>query len=113
MFSLSSLAFWKAQRIAQVPADTYPTPTATACSPTTTPQAGGGTITITGTGFMTTWGLGTVSAVRFGATLATSFTIVSATSLTAVAPAHAAGAVPVIVTTLGGQANKAAGVTFT
>ncbi len=94
-------------------ADTYPTPTATACSPTSAVAAGGTTITVTGTGFMTSWGVSTVQSVYFGMTHAASFAVVSATSLTAVTPAHAAGAVAVVVNTMGGCAVKTAGVTFT
>lgn len=113
MFTVSSLLFWKARRIARIPADTYPTPTVSACSPTTPTTAGGTTITITGTGFLTAWGVGTAQSVYFDTTQAVSFTIVSATRIDAVTPAHAAGPVAVVVNTLGGCASKPSGVTFT
>ncbi len=109
----SMLAYRKARRLLMVPADTYPTPTATACSPTSASHLGGDTITVTGTGFVTAWGANCVESVLFGSTHAASFTVVSATSLTAVTPAHAVGAVAVVVNTLGGCASKASGVTFT
>jgi hypothetical protein len=67
-------------------------PAVTGISPTNGPTAGGTTVTITGSGFTG------VTAVMFGTTAAT-FTFVSDTSITATAPAHAAGAVDVTVTT--------------
>ncbi len=109
----SMLAYRKAERLLRVPADTYPTPTATACSPSSASHLGGDTITITGTGFLSSAGLSYVESVLFDSTHAASFAVVSATSLTAVTPAHAAGAVPVIVNTSGGCAVKVSGVTFT
>lgn len=110
---VSQYAVRMAQRIGLIPADTYPTPTVTSCSPSSTSHLGGSTITITGTGFKASWGDGLVQSVYFGSTLATSFAIVSATSMTAVAPAHAVGAVTIVVNTLGGCARKLSGVTFT
>ena len=50
---------------------------------------------LTGTGFT---GLSGAAAVTFGGTNATSYTVNSATQITATAPAHAAGAVDVVVT---------------
>ncbi len=62
-------------------------------SPTSGPTAGGTTVTITGTNFIT----GDTSAgVAFGGTAATDVTVTSPTTVTAVDPAHAAG--PVTVT---------------
>jgi len=76
-----------------------PTPTATPASPTVsaiTPNsgsAGGGTaVTITGANFATG------ATVTIGGTAATGVTVASATSITATTPAHAAGAVDVVVT---------------
>ena len=109
----SMLAYRKARRLLRVPADTYPAPTVTSCSPTTATSLGGTTITITGTGFITSWGVATVESVLFGTVHAASFTVVSATSITAVTPAYAVGAVTVVVNTSGGCAVKASGVTFT
>lgn len=109
----SMLAYRKARRLLMVPADTYPTPTVSACSPTSATHLGGTTVTVTGTGFITAWGANCVESVLFGSTHAASFSVVSATSLTAVTPAHTAEAVAVVVNTLGGCASKASGVTFT
>jgi hypothetical protein len=80
-----------------------PPPTVTSVAPATGPLAGGTAVTITGTGFQTT---GTTT-VSFGGTAATSVVVVSATSITATTPAHAAGAVSVVVTNPDGQVNGA------
>jgi len=60
--------------------------------------AGGKTVTITGTNFVS----GAISSVTFGGIAATNVTYVSATSLTATTPAHAAGSVSVLVSSAGG-----------
>nr|WP_269330170.1 IPT/TIG domain-containing protein [Kineosporia babensis] len=73
------------------------TPTVTAVSPNRGPLAGGTTVVITGTGFVTG-----ASTVKFGSTNATSVVVNSNTQITAVAPARAAGLVDVTVTTAGG-----------
>ncbi|MDQ0935157.1 IPT/TIG domain-containing protein [Streptomyces turgidiscabies] len=86
---------------------TYVTPSApllSSLSPSQGPAAGGTTVTLTGTN------LTGATAVRFNGTAATSFTVDSATQITAVAPAHAAGAAAVTVTTPGGTSNP---LTFT
>jgi len=81
------------------PGSPTPTPTPTAASPTLsaiTPNSGsasGGTaVTITGANFATG------ATVTIGGTAATGVTVVNATSITATTPAHAAGAVDVVVT---------------
>jgi len=61
-------------------------------SPVSGPAAGGTSVTITGTGFVTG------AAVTFGGTAATGVNVASATSITATTPAHAAGVVDVVVT---------------
>ena len=71
---------------------TNPAPTVTAVSPTSGSTAGGTAVTITGTGFLSG------ATVSFGGTAATGVNVVSATSITATTPAHAAGAVNVVVT---------------
>ena len=71
---------------------TNPAPTVTSIAPTTGSQAGGTAVTITGTGFLAG------ATVMFGATSATNVSVVSATSITATTPAHASGAVDVVVT---------------
>ncbi|MGW2639062.1 IPT/TIG domain-containing protein, partial [Streptomyces sp. NPDC001348] len=59
----------------------------------------GTSVTLTGTN------LTGATAVRFDGVAASSFTVDSATQITAVAPAHAAGAAAVTVTTPGGTSN--------
>jgi len=71
-------------------------PTVSSLNPAAGPIAGGNTVTINGTGFVSGAG------VKFGATASATVTFVSATQLKAVAPAHAAGIVDVTVTTPGG-----------
>jgi alpha-tubulin suppressor-like RCC1 family protein len=70
-------------------------PTVTNVSPGTGPQAGGTSVTITGTNFTG------ATAVKFGANSASSFTVNSATMITVVSPAGV-GLVDVTVTTPGG-----------
>ncbi len=64
-------------------------------TPNKSPEAGGTSVTITGTNF------NEAAAVDFGSSGATSFEVISATSITAIAPAGA-GTVDVSVTTSGG-----------
>jgi predicted outer membrane repeat protein len=71
-------------------------PTVTGIAPDRGPVVGGTEVEITGTGFAG------ASVVKFGTTPAMSFTVDSATQITAFAPAHAAGVVDVVVTTVGG-----------
>ncbi|SCK11428.1 hypothetical protein H181DRAFT_00623 [Streptomyces sp. WMMB 714] len=78
-------------------------PVLSALTPQQGPVSSGAVVTLTGSGLTTT------SAVRFGAVLAP-FTVESDTSVAAVAPAGAAGAVPVDVTTAGGTS---ASLTYT
>jgi hypothetical protein len=81
----------------------YPAPTITSLSPASGVLAGGTSVTINGTGFA---GLSGASAVTFGGVNATTYTVNSATKITAAAPAHAAGTVPVQVTTAIGSASS-------
>lgn len=67
-------------------------PTVTSISPTSGPDTGGTSVTITGTGFVTG------ATVKVGGTSATGVTFNSSTSLTAVTPIGTAGAVDVVVT---------------
>lgn len=83
-----------------------PPPTVSTIVPSSGPTAGGTTVTITGTN------LSSATSVTFGGTAATSFTVSSATQITATTPAHAAGAVDVVVTTSGGFATSTGGFTF-
>ncbi len=72
-----------------------PAPTVTSVSPNFGPQAGGTSVTITGTD------LSGATAVLFGGTTATSYVVNSATQITATSPAGT-GPVDVRVTTAGG-----------
>lgn len=75
---------------------TVPAPVVTTLTPASGPTAGGTTVQITGTN------LTAATAVTFGGTGAASFTVQSATTIQATSPAHAAGPVPVTVTTAAG-----------
>jgi len=82
-----------------------PAPTITTIVPATGSIAGGTVVTISGTGFSN-------PTVKFGGIAATAVTS-TATSITATTPAHAAGAVAVLVTNADSQsATKANGFTY-
>ncbi|WP_285597436.1 IPT/TIG domain-containing protein [Kineosporia sp. NBRC 101731] len=72
-------------------------------SPTAGPNAGGTSVTISGSGFTTATG---ASAVQFDGVNATSYTVNSDTSITAVTPAHGAGPAVVTVTTPDGGTSS-------
>jgi IPT/TIG domain-containing protein len=76
-----------------------PAPTVTLIAPNTGSTAGGTRVTITGTGFLPN------ATVTLGGTAATGVVVVSPTSITATTPAHAAGAVDVVVTNTDGQSS--------
>ena len=78
-------------------------PGLTSVSPTSGPTAGGTTITITGTGFVSG------ATVRVNSVAATGVTFLSATQLRAVTPAGTAGARSVQVTNPDGQSGTLAG----
>src|SRR5882724_1255670 len=67
-------------------------PTVSSVSPSSGTTAGGTAVTITGTGFVSG------ATVTLGGTAATNVVVVSASQMTATTPAHAAGAVNVVVT---------------
>ena len=69
-----------------------PAPTVTSITPNSGNINGGTAVTVTGTGFLAG------ATLSVGGTPATGVTLVSSTSITAVTPAHAAGAVNVMVT---------------
>lgn len=68
--------------------------------------AGGNTVTLTGAGFLTG------ATVTLGGIATTNCTVVSGTTLTCTAPAHAAGAVDVTVTTAGVTRTLTNGYTY-
>jgi hypothetical protein len=80
-------------------------PSVTAISPSDGPEAGGTSITITGSN------LSGASAVSFGAVPAKSFTVLSATQISAVSP-PGSGQADVAVTTAGGTSSSVAGDRF-
>jgi Glycosyl hydrolases family 16/IPT/TIG domain len=85
-----------------------PAPTVSGISPASGTTAGGTPVTITGTGFLAG------ATVAFGTTAATSVTVVSSSTITATPPAHAAGAVNVVVTNTDGQSGPLTnGYTYT
>jgi hypothetical protein len=81
-------------------------PVITGVAPNAGPVAGGTSVTLTGSGFTG------ATSVTFGGTAATSFTVTSDTTITATAPPHAAGAVNVSVTTVGGTGTAANAYTY-
>lgn len=85
-------------------------PTVNSLSPATGAAAGGTLVAIIGSGFATVTG---ATGVKFGATNATTYTIVDDTRIVAVAPAHAAGAVQVLVTSPAGPSVDTAGDDYT
>lgn len=83
-----------------------PPPTITSVNPATGPAAGGSPVTITGTN------LTGATGVTFAGIAGTSLVVGSATVLTVNTPAHAAGAVDIVVTGPGGSATATAGYTY-
>jgi len=79
-----------------------PPPTVASVAPPSGPAVGGTVVTITGTNF--TAG----ATVSFGGTAATGVIFVDAFTITATTPAHAAGAVTVVVTNPDGQSGSLA-----
>jgi len=82
-------------------------PTVTLVTPASGSTAGGQTVQITGTGFTST------SAVSFGGVPALGFSVINDTHINATTPAHAGGAVSVLVTTPQGTNAANSLYTFT
>lgn len=80
-----------------------PAPSITSISPTLGLVDGGTTVVITGTGFNGANPVTGVNGVKFGELNATSYTVDSNTQITAVSPAHLAGVVDIVVTSLNGS----------
>ncbi|WP_315095701.1 carboxypeptidase regulatory-like domain-containing protein [uncultured Cellulomonas sp.] len=89
-----------------LPGEPSPAPNITAVSPPTVSALGGTQVTLTGTGFDPD------ASVTFGGLLAADVVVESATSLRATAPPHAAGVVPVVVSTGSGGPSVAATLTY-
>lgn len=81
-------------------------PTVASASVVTGTTAGGTAVTLTGTNLLG------VTGVTFGGTAATSVRATSDTTVTLVTPAHASGAVAMVVTTTSGSVTKAAFFTY-
>ncbi len=75
-------------------------------SPSSGPASGGTGVTLTGVG------LTGATSVTFGGVAATSINVLNSTTVTAVTPAHATGAVDVVITTPGGSATDTNGYTY-
>jgi hypothetical protein len=85
-----------------------PAPTVTAIAPPSGSVNGGTAVTISGTNFVSG------ASVTLGGTAATNVSVVSGTSITATTPAHAAGAVNVVVANSSGQSGTLTnGYTYT
>lgn len=80
--------------------------TLSSVSPSSGAASGGTGVTLTGTGLTGTTG------ITFGGTAATSVHFVNSTTVTAVTPAHATGAVDVVITTSSGSATITNGYTY-
>jgi hypothetical protein len=80
-----------------------PSPTVTGISPASGLTTGGTTVTISGTNF------GAGATVKLGGTSATNVSVVNSTTITARTPAHAAGAVNVMVTNTDGRNGTLSG----
>ena len=78
-------------------------------TPITGPAAGGTLVDIKGAGFT---GTVAVTGVKFGATSATSWVVDSDGTIVAVAPAHAAGAVAIVVTNATGPSTTGPNYTY-
>jgi alpha-tubulin suppressor-like RCC1 family protein/outer membrane protein OmpA-like peptidoglycan-associated protein len=81
-----------------------PPPTVASVSPVSGPAAGGTSLTVTGTGFLSG------ASVTVGGAACASVTVVSATSITCTAPAGAAGAQDVVVTNTDTQSGTGSGL---
>lgn len=80
--------------------------TISAVNPSSGPASGGTGVTLTGSGFTG------ATSLTFGGTPATSLNVVNSTTVTAVTPAHATGAVDVVITTPSGSGTKTNGFTY-
>ncbi|MFC1910514.1 Ig-like domain repeat protein, partial [Chloroflexota bacterium] len=105
-FNLNNPSNWVAYTIAVAPVGVTAAPTVTGISPTSGPEAGGSSVTITGTN------LSGATAVDFGTSAAASFSVDSATQITATSPAGT-GTVDITITTPGGTSDTDSANQFT
>ena len=84
-----------------------PPPTLTFLDPTSGPTTGGTTVTVTGSDFTK------VTGVTFGGAAGSGVTVISAKQLRVTAPAHAPGAVDVVVTTATGTSPVTGAARYT
>jgi hypothetical protein len=84
----------------------FPAATIDTITPASGPAAGGTVVTITGAN------LDGVSSVSFGGTAGTALTVMSSGKLQVTAPAHAAGAVNVVVSDEAGPVTETGGYTY-
>lgn len=82
-------------------------PNAVSAAPSPISNLGGDTVTITGTAFGS-W----VTGVTLGGVAATNVLVTSSTTITCTAPAHAAGAVDIVVQAVEGNSTIVAGITY-
>jgi hypothetical protein len=105
--SIRTLAFRAGDKVRQSQIDKlFPAATITAITPATGGVAGGTVVTITGTN------LDGVADVKFGTTPGTVLKILSGGKLQVTAPAHAAGAVNVVVGDDAGAVTQTNGFTY-
>jgi len=90
--AINSGGGWVMQMATFKAAGSLPAPTVTGVNPNNGPAAGGASVTITGTNFVSG------ATATFGGTGATNVVVVNSTTITATTAAHAAGAVTVTVT---------------
>jgi hypothetical protein len=101
------LMFHAGQRVPESEIEAlFKTATVATVTPNTGPAAGGTEVVIDGTDF------GGAEGVTFGGTPGTAFERVSNTRVKVTTPAHAAGAVDVVVLDDAGNVTKAGGFTF-
>jgi hypothetical protein len=101
------LLFRKGQVVRKSEIDAaFPAATVTSLSPVTGLAAGGTAVTIKGTN------LSAATGVTFGGVAATAVTVVDDKTVTCTTPAHAAGAVDVVVTDDSGTVTDAAAYTY-
>jgi hypothetical protein len=91
------------------PATVAVVPVVYSFTPITGPIAGGTSVVVHGSGFT---GTVAVTGVKFGATNATNWSVVDDDTLVATAPAHAAGAVAIVVTNATGPSTTGPNYTY-